>query len=205
MWEKLNMKIFAYNCWPVFSRLLHTLTISSAWSQWGVMSHDSKILVFIMKAMVWYFVQHSYKVMTVLVLVVLILFCWNWYNDIESVILELPLQFHRSVVDLSSLCFLSFFTLVGFFYFWFHCRCSYFFLGFRSSFLELASIVAEFPCYCWPCDKLTMLVNVSHQPADILGNWWNQWGCYVGGQCHTWRCGRSLNMHITIAGVWTIP
>lgn len=50
-----------------------------------------------------------------------------------------------------------------------------------------------------------MLVNVSHQPAHILGNWWNQWGCYVGGQCHTWRCGRSLNMHITIAGVWTIP
>ncbi len=114
-----------------------------------------------------------------------------------------PLKLHFNVL-LSFLWFLSFFIVCWVFSFlaFFSFNVSVFFLGtFVIIFLELASTMAEFACYCCACDKhsvpglmfdiyLHPLLETDEVSGDVM----------IACQYYTFCCWRSLNMHMTRAG-----
>ncbi len=61
----------------------------------SVGSDESLSLLYMVNVSVWYFVSHPHKVMTTLILVVLVLVCWNWCDSyVECFTVEFSLQSH---------------------------------------------------------------------------------------------------------------
>ncbi len=132
--------------------------------------------------------------------VCLLWFDWNWHN-VCLVTLHVLLSFFANHVEISFRKgnLLKSFQVGVSFPFWPFSLSMFFFLlcvfGFFV-FVELVSIVPEFPSYCKPCDRNSVCWLV----FDFnVGNWWNQWGCYGRWSMPCVLLLKVLHMHVTLA------
>ncbi len=87
LWWKLSPRTFTY----LYAQIIMFSSTCTIGEVSG--SDESLSLLYMVNVSVWYFVSHTHKVMITLILVVLVLVCWNWCDSyVESFTVEFSLQ-----------------------------------------------------------------------------------------------------------------